>query len=276
MDRQTRSFIASGLCLLTVVTGCQPQQPFFFREDGDLSHYLDVATDIEYADVQTCTLAEVQHAQAPRSLSNAEGYEWWDITLEEVTRITLENSEVIRGLGGRISDNSQNISVTSPQVISQNGGAAVVTTYDPALVESGIGTATGAQFSGTGADAATVNRGANDHHGQSRAANGPFTAANTDREHGEGAYESKCEKKDPAAEGAMMPTLAQPREGQAQQAEQFPLVAAFRHGDPFDRIVYGFRSIVDRSAIMMGLSHTGSSPNVTVFSPAFQPDRSSS
>lgn len=154
MDRQTRSLIASGLCLLTIVTGCQPQQPFFFREDGDLSHYLDVATDIEYADVQTCSLAEVQHAQPPRSLSNAEGYEWWDLTLEEVTRITLENSQVIRSLGGRISDNGQNISITSPQVISQNGGAAVVTTYDPALVESGIGTATGSQFSGTGVESA--------------------------------------------------------------------------------------------------------------------------
>ena len=154
MDRQTRSSIAIGLCLLTLLSGCQPQQPFFFREDGDLSHYVDVATDIEYADVQSPTLAEVEGAAAPLTIANSENFDMWDLTLQEVTRLTLENSQVVRGLGGRITDGGQNITATSPQVLSQNGGSAVVTTYDPALVESGPGTATGSPFSGTGVEAA--------------------------------------------------------------------------------------------------------------------------
>lgn len=154
MHAPTRSAIAIGMCLLTLVSGCQPQQPFFFREDGDLSHFLDVATDIEYPDVQAASLAEVQGAQAPLTIANAEDFDVWDLTLEEVVRLTLENSQVIRSLGGRISDAGQNISQTSPLTISQNGGAGVVTTYDPALVESGNGTATGNPLSGTGVEAA--------------------------------------------------------------------------------------------------------------------------
>ncbi len=40
------------LCGSLLATGCTPTQPFFFMEDGDLSHYVDVATQIEYPDVE--------------------------------------------------------------------------------------------------------------------------------------------------------------------------------------------------------------------------------
>ena len=85
MKRQIRATISLGLCALTLLSGCQPTQPFFFAEDGnilgkgDLSHYLNVATDIEYPDVDAPPLEEVVGAQAPLSLSNSDNFDVWDL-----------------------------------------------------------------------------------------------------------------------------------------------------------------------------------------------------
>ena len=99
MNRRLQSLTSWVLCLLTLASGCTPTQPFFFKEDGDLSHYMDVATDIEYPDVNDAPIDDVAGAQAPLTLANADNFEIWDLTLEEVTRRTLENSQVIRQLG---------------------------------------------------------------------------------------------------------------------------------------------------------------------------------
>ena len=159
MNRQIRSSTSLALCVMLLVSGCKPIQPFFFQEDGnllgkgDLSHYMDIATDIEYPDVNACSIDEVCSAQAPLTVANAENFDVWDLTLEEVTRVTLTNSKVIRQLGGRISDGGSNIAGATPETLQNNPGGAV-TTFDPALVESGNGTGTGSQLSGTGVEAA--------------------------------------------------------------------------------------------------------------------------
>lgn len=159
MNRQYRSNISLALCVLLLASGCQPTQPFFFQEDGkllgpgDLSHYMDIATDIEYPDVHEPSLDEVNLSHAPLTIANSENFEIQDFSLEEVTRITLTNSMVIRQLGGRISDNGSNIAQATPETLQNNPGGAV-TTYDPALVETGNGTGTGSQLSGTGVESA--------------------------------------------------------------------------------------------------------------------------
>lgn len=144
---------ATSLLVLTAmaVSGCTPRQPFYFKEDGDLSHYVNVATDVEYPDVNECLNQEVEATEAPLTLANAENFKVWDLTLEEVNRLTLARSQVLRQLGGRVSDQGANIAVATPLSIV---GGNVVTTYDPALVESGYGGNTGSQFSGTGVEAA--------------------------------------------------------------------------------------------------------------------------
>lgn len=149
MDRQTRQFFCVLLAGLSALTGCAPTQPFYFMEDGDLSHYVDVATQIEYPDVEEPSLDEVTSAMAPLTVRNADDYEIWDLSLEEATRITLTNSQVMRQLGAVVQD-------LAPETISRNliNSAAVATTYDPALVESSTGTAFGSQFNGTGVEAA--------------------------------------------------------------------------------------------------------------------------
>jgi outer membrane protein TolC len=153
MNRQLRTATTLLLSALTLCSGCTPIQPFYFKEDGDLSHYMDVATNIEYPDVNAQPIADVANAQAPLTLANAQDIKMWDLSLEEVVRLTLENSTVVRNLGGRINDGGQNISTTAPEALTA-GGANAITTYDAALTESGYGGNTGSQFSGRGVEAA--------------------------------------------------------------------------------------------------------------------------
>ena len=189
MERQTRSSLSILLALVIFATGCAPTQPFYFMEDGDLSHYVGVATEIEYPDVEEASLDEVTGAMAPLTLRNSSDYEMWDLTLEEATRITLCNSQVMRQLGGLVAENA-------PETLSRNliNSAAVTTTYDPALIETSTGTATGSQFSGTGVEAAlsefdtqlnsSVTWGRNDRPQNADAAVGFFQPANLQQDIG--------------------------------------------------------------------------------------------
>lgn len=149
MNHRCRKTWALVLSASVLATGCQPQQPFFFKEDGDLSHYLDVATEIEYPDVQEPSLDEVNCAQAPLTLKNTDNYEMWDLSLEEAVHITLCNSQVMRQLGARVQS-------FAPETISRTlvSPVAVTTTYDPALAESVTGLSVGSPFQGSGPEAA--------------------------------------------------------------------------------------------------------------------------
>ena len=65
MNRQSRKFWSLVLIASMLASGCAPQQPFYCREDGDLSHYLGVATEIEYPDVEESPIVRSgEHAAA--------------------------------------------------------------------------------------------------------------------------------------------------------------------------------------------------------------------
>jgi outer membrane protein TolC len=117
--------------LMVLAPGCAPKQPFYFHEDGDLSHYKDVATDIEYPDVESCTLDEVAGAAPPATLRNIEEREPWPLPLEEAVQTALANSKVVRQLRA---------GYTSPLIPQADGllrsPDAIATVYDPAIVES--------------------------------------------------------------------------------------------------------------------------------------------
>ena len=101
MSRRVHTIWAILTSVMTIITGCHPQQPFYLHEDGDLSHYLDVATQIEYPDVCTTPLPEVSEAVAPLALDNLNITEYWDLSLEEAVQTALANAKVMRSLGGR-------------------------------------------------------------------------------------------------------------------------------------------------------------------------------
>ncbi len=132
MSRRSPLALAVVTCLLvgfSSLLGCHPQQPFYFHEDGDLSHYIDQATDIEYADVEEDRLADVDGAIRPFSLAedSKEPREPWDLSLEEAIHIALANSKVMRTIGGQV--------LGPPQTITSSADT-VATVYDPALIES--------------------------------------------------------------------------------------------------------------------------------------------
>lgn len=149
MNGQSRKYMSLVLIASMLTPGCAPQQPFYCREDGDLSHYLGVATDLEYPDVQESPTCEVQNTLAPLTLKNTDNYEIWDLSLNEAVQITLCRSQVMRQLGGRVVS-------TAPETITRTlvSPVAVTTTYDPALVETTTGLSVGSPFTGSGTEAA--------------------------------------------------------------------------------------------------------------------------
>ncbi len=127
-------------CLLIasmVLSGCQPTQPFFYNEDGDLSHYLDMATQVEFPDVESCPLPDVQHTQEPLSLINSETGEPWDLSLEEAISISLHNSKVIRTIAQVRQSRQVGAGVAGPPENLLINSEFSSTIYDAAIEETG-------------------------------------------------------------------------------------------------------------------------------------------
>ena len=145
MNRHSRKYWSLALIASMLASGCAPQQPFYCREDGDLSHYLGVATEIEYPDVDESPTCEVSNTMAPLTLKNTDNYEVWDLSLNEAVQITLCRSQVMRQLGGRVTS-------FAPETISRTlvSPVAVQTTYDPALVDTTTGLSVVSPFNGSG------------------------------------------------------------------------------------------------------------------------------
>ncbi len=137
--RQQLLLLVATLAPAVLSTGCSPTQPFYFFEDGDLSHYVGMATNIEYPDVETCSLQEVDNPLAPLTISNPNFQDTWDLRLEESVRIALENGKVMRNLGVRTFGQQFNVAQSqvnaAPDALQQQP-QAISTVYDPAITES--------------------------------------------------------------------------------------------------------------------------------------------
>ncbi|HZZ29994.1 MAG TPA: TolC family protein, partial [Pirellulales bacterium] len=138
--RFSRRVLVSACLLLLAAcaTGCSPTQPFYFSEDGDLSHYVGLATNIEYPDTKTCSIQEVSDPPAPLTVSNPKPEEMWDLCLSDAVRIALENGKVMRSLGVRlfIQPNTARTQVTQTPEVLLTQSPSVQTVYEPALFET--------------------------------------------------------------------------------------------------------------------------------------------
>ncbi len=156
MSRDTRNFWAIVLSGVMLVSGCAPSRTYYFFEDGDLSHYKGVATELEVPDVDGCTLDEVRYATTPITLENYEKFtaeDFWDLSLEETVRIAMINSKVVRQVVVPRTTASVPIVGQSPENLLRGAGAAgdgIATVYDPAIQETNP---TGG-FGGVGVEAA--------------------------------------------------------------------------------------------------------------------------
>jgi outer membrane protein TolC len=117
--------------------GCAPRQPFYFFEDGDLSHYVGAIQKLEYPDTCQEPLAEAAGAIEPVTLSNAKFDSIWELSLEEVIRTALENGKVLRNLGGRFgSFGGPRPQTGEPPVSLLTAPQQTPTAYDPAITET--------------------------------------------------------------------------------------------------------------------------------------------
>ena len=127
MTESIKTLWVTLTCCVLVMTGCHPAQPLYLFEDGDMSYYKDVATNIEYPDIEADRLADVDGALPPLTLDNHSTGETWDLTLEEAVQSALHNSKVMRTIGGTVLRDPNNV---------RRFADATQTVYDPALVES--------------------------------------------------------------------------------------------------------------------------------------------
>ncbi len=129
------------LIALTLLAGCHPQQPFYFKHvDNELAYYKGVATEIDYPDVEAKRLAEVSCDKRPWSLQNMDTKNLWDLSLEEAVQIALANSKVVRFLAGAPSDNiPQEPIAPSYLLASPLEPQNIQTVYDPAYWETDPG-----------------------------------------------------------------------------------------------------------------------------------------
>jgi outer membrane protein TolC len=137
MERILRQAWVLLTSVAVVGSGCAPRQPFYFFEDGDLSHYVGAVQKMEYPDTCQEPLDEAAGAVDPLTLSNPNFDDIWELSLEEAIRTALENGKVLRNLGGRFASfGGPRPQTGEPAVSLLTAPTQTPTIYDPAVVET--------------------------------------------------------------------------------------------------------------------------------------------
>ncbi|MDA7858651.1 TolC family protein [Mariniblastus sp.] len=116
-----------------VVSGCTPTKPIYFNDVGDLSHYVEQATSVEYPDVAIATLDEVTQSHRPITVMDPDFDSYEDISLEDAVAYSLANSKVVRGYGTPALQSTRVL--PGQDSLAVNPGVAA-TSYDIAIRES--------------------------------------------------------------------------------------------------------------------------------------------
>ena len=137
MKRLAKQLWVAVTSLTLVASGCAPRQPFYFFEDGDLSHYVGSIQKLEYPDSDQPPLDEAAGAVEPLTLSNPSFDNVWELSLEEAIRTSLENGKVLRNLGGRFASfGGPRPQTGEPAVSLLTSPQQTPTIYDPAITET--------------------------------------------------------------------------------------------------------------------------------------------
>ena len=131
--------------LLLALGGClSGPRELTYLDDADLTHYRDIATRIvdldEGEDTRDRQSARAEMAAEPRRLSRPGEQEIWDLSLQEVMTLGLQNSEIIRESGTFLSPNNRLLA--NPEFASS--------VFNPAIQETNV------QFGQRGIEAATA------------------------------------------------------------------------------------------------------------------------
>lgn len=135
------------ILLSILMAGCYPSKPLYLRDDGDMSYYLDRATEVEYPDVHVASLEEVNQAPRPITVIDPDFQSFMDMTLEQCVSVALQNSKVLRGYG---TPNLQGARVAPGINNLVNNPAGAGTFYNVAVRESEPGFISTGQLPGLG------------------------------------------------------------------------------------------------------------------------------
>lgn len=125
--------LVAALTLSVLATGCSPSKPIYLNDTGNLNHFVEQATAIEYPDIEIRSLDEVEQAYAPITVKDPDFQNYRDLTLEEAVGYALQNGKVFRGYGTPSLQGTR----VSPGVDNLiNGVTAAGTVYDVAIRES--------------------------------------------------------------------------------------------------------------------------------------------
>ena len=137
MHRTIRAIWVILTSISMLAGGCAPRQPFYFFEDGDLSHYVGAIQKLEYPDTDQQPLDEAAGTTEPLTLTNARFDQIWELSLEEAVRTALENGKVLRNLGGRFASfGGPRPQTGEPPVSLLTAPALTPSIYDPAITET--------------------------------------------------------------------------------------------------------------------------------------------
>ena len=115
------------LCVAAALPGCAPQQPLYFRNNGDMSHYLGVATTLNDANISEPCNSDIANTMQPWSITRPAPTDYWEMTLEEVVKESLKNGKVLRTIGGQVQ---------GPPAFLTSNPAGAPTIYDPAITQT--------------------------------------------------------------------------------------------------------------------------------------------
>jgi len=103
-----------------VLTGCHPVDRYHaWRDSKNVSYYQDFITRIEEPVPSSCTLTQIPESLNPFAIENPAELPAMELSLQDAIQMALQNSEVLRNLGGTV--------VTAPQ--------GSPTQIDPALTD---------------------------------------------------------------------------------------------------------------------------------------------
>ena len=122
-----------SIAMVVFTLGCSATKPMYINDTGDLSFYLEQATEVEYPDAVYPSLDEVTQSYAPVTVLDPDFDSYEDVTLEDVVSKALLNSKVIRGYG---TPGLQRTTVTPGQDNLTNSPLSAQTTFNVAIRET--------------------------------------------------------------------------------------------------------------------------------------------
>ena len=136
-----------ALVVLALLAGCRTTIPKAVylsdpppADEHGTSPCDDLRQQIEYPAVVRCGFTEGAQSVAPRTMADGIPTDFWDLSFEEAIRIGLQNSTILRDLGGRVLDSPESVAtVFDPAIAMSNprtGEVAALSAFDAQINES--------------------------------------------------------------------------------------------------------------------------------------------